>query len=87
DVLVYAARPGHRYGHAVLVADVARNRRGGVMVMVVEGNTPAREIHVVRNPLHPIRSPWFSLSSDDDVFVIAPFVFCPDELKTWKSLK
>ena len=80
DVFVYPARPGHKYGHAVLVADVARSSSGKVAVMCVEGNTPARETHIIRN-FNPLRNPWFILDEDDDSFLINCFHFGKDELR------
>lgn len=80
DVLVYPARPGHRYGHAILVVDVARNGSGRVAVMCAEGNTPAREKHILRN-LNPLRNPWFLLDEDDETIRISCFYFNKDELR------
>lgn len=67
DVLVYRSRQKGHYGHAILVADVARNKSGKLAILCVEGNTPAREAHMVRNP-NPFRNPWFVLDDDDEVF-------------------
>lgn len=79
DVLVYPARKGHRYGHAVLVADVATNRfDGSKALLCIEGNTPAREAHVVRNP-NPFNNPWFFPTSSP--YVISAFIFNQDELR------
>lgn len=47
DVLVYPARPGYKYGHSVIVVDVAKNKSGKVAIMCAEGNTPAGEKHIV----------------------------------------
>lgn len=80
DVFVYPARHGRKYGHAVIVADVARSKSGKVAVMCVEGNTPAREQHIVRN-LNPICNPWFFFDEDDTVFWIGPFHFNKNELR------
>ena len=86
DVFVYAAadRPGNQYGHAVMVVDVARNpRTGKKMLLLAEGNTPARNIHVMRNLRHPFRSPWFSLDENADKLRLSVFRFNPDELRGW----
>lgn len=80
DVLVYPARPGHKYGHAILVVDVARNKSGKVAIMCAEGNTPAREKHVVRN-LNPLRNPWFFLDEDDETIWISCFHYNKNELR------
>lgn len=80
DVLVYPARNGLKYGHAVIVVDVARNSSGQVAVMCAEGNTPAREKHIIRNP-HPLRNPWFILDEDSESIWISCFRFSKDELR------
>lgn len=80
DVLVYPARKGHRYGHAVIIVDVARNSSGKIAIMCAEGATPAREKHIVRN-LNPLRNPWFILDEDDKMIWISFFHFNKDELR------
>lgn len=81
DVFVYPARNGAKYGHAVMVADVARNKKTGeTAFMVVEGNTPARNIHLMRNFMHPF-SPWFYVDGDEKVIRISPFKYNSDEIR------
>lgn len=80
DVLVYPARTGRKYGHAVIVVDVARSRSGKVAIMCAEGNTPAREKHIIRNP-NAARNPWFYLSGDEQQIQISCFRFKKDELR------
>lgn len=84
DVFVYAAvdRPGHQpYGHAVMVVDVAENKRGKRAILLAEGNTPARDIHVMRNLLNPLRSPWIVLDEDASSFQLSVFRYKANELK------
>lgn len=84
DVFVYAAvdRPGnHKYGHAVMVVDVAVNRRGEKAFLLAEGNTPARNIHVMRNLKNPFRSPWFFADEDADIQLLSIFPYMSDELR------
>lgn len=84
DVFVYAAadRPGnHKYGHAVMVVDVAQNNHGKKAFLLAEGNTPARDIHVMRNFENPFRSPWFMLDEDADNLLLAVFHYKANELK------
>lgn len=81
DVLVYPARDGRQYGHAILVVDVAKNKAGKVAIMCAEGNTPAREIHIVRNATHPFRNPWFLLDVDERSIRVSVFHFEPEELR------
>ena len=79
DVLVYPSRKKGAYGHAMLVADVARTRDGKIAVLCVEGNTPAREAHLVRNP-NPFRNPWHTVTPGRDIWV-SGFHFHPKELR------
>lgn len=79
DVLVYPSRKKGRYGHAILVADVARNRKGKIAVLCVEGNTPARDAHVVRNP-NPLMSSWHILGEKDS-YQVSAFRFHHNELR------
>ena len=84
DVFVYAAadRPGNqKYGHAVMVVDVAQNKQGKKAFLLAEGNTPARDIHVMRNFKNPFRSPWFILDEDADNLLLAVFRYKANELK------
>ena len=84
DVFVYAAadRPGnHKYGHAVMVVDVAHDNHGRKAFLLAEGNTPARDIHVMRNLKNPFRSPWFMLDEDADDLLLAVFHYKASELR------
>lgn len=89
DVFVYAAgdhdleRKTHsKYGHAIMVVDVAVNRLTGSKVfMLAEGNTPARDIHVLRNFKNPLLSPWFSLDEDAESFFLSCFYYKNNELR------
>ena len=84
DLFVYAAvdRPGgHKYGHAVMVVDVAQNPQTGKKAfLLAEGNTPARSIHVMRNLENPFRSPWFILDDNADILLLSVFLFKSNEL-------
>ena len=84
DVFVYAAvdRPGnHKYGHAVMVVDVAQDKHGRKVFLLAEGNTPARDIHVMRNFTNYFRSPWFTLDEDADNLFFAVFHYKAKELR------
>ena len=80
DVFVYPARKGRKYGHAVIVVDVAKNESGKIAILCAEGNTPARSMHIVRNQ-NPFNNPWFFFDEDDEVFWIGPFRFNKNELR------
>lgn len=84
DVLVYAARPGRKLGHAVIVVDMAENMFGNKVFLVAESNTPARDKHVMRNFLNPAYSPWFTLNqkaAKDDYVMLLPFRFYGDNIR------
>ena len=84
DIFVYPHRNlagKDRLGHAVIVADMAVNKRTGKKIfLLIEGNTPARDIHVLRN-LNPFRNPWHYLSEDASTLQLNVFRFKSTDLK------
>lgn len=80
DVFNYPSRQKGRLGHAILVADVAKNDKGEIAVLCVEGNTPARDIHILRN-LHDNKSAWHIFKGDERKFKINNFEYNADELR------
>lgn len=86
DVWVYAAPKGKKYGHAIMVVDVAVNEKTGQKALLLaQGATPARNIHVMRNTKNLLRSPWFILDNDDEMFYPAPFTFKAENLRYFKD--
>ena len=81
DVFVYPARYGQKYGHAVMVVDVAANKNGKKAFLLAEGNTPARNIHIMRNFENPFRSPWFMLDEDAENLLLSVFHYKATDLK------
>ncbi len=66
DVFLYDAksRPSSQYGHAMMVADVAVHpATGRKAILLLEGSTPATNIHLVKNLADPSHSPWFILEN------------------------
>jgi hypothetical protein len=55
DVFIKGGFPGH----AVLVADVARDRSGRTAFLLVQSYMPAQEVHVLRYPADPALGPWY----------------------------
>ena len=85
DVLVYEADRNHSVGHAVLVVDVAVNPNDGrKAIMVAESSMPALSMHIVRDILHPVRSPWVSLDDENETVFISGFCFGKDDLRGWQ---
>ena len=81
DVFVYPARYGQKYGHAMMVVDVAVSKSGKKAFLLAEGNTPARNIHILRNFANPFRSPWFMLDEDADNLIFSVFHYKSTDLK------
>ena len=79
DVLVYPARSGMKYGHALIVVDVAK-KGTKVAIMCAEGNTPARDKHIVRN-LNLLNYPWFICDASENNLRISVFHFNKEELR------
>lgn len=63
DVYIESAR-GARYGHAVLVLDVAENARGERVFVIAQSYMPAQSIHVLINPAQSALSPWYRVPAD-----------------------
>lgn len=81
DVFVYPAN-GERYGHAVMVADVAQKPdTGEKAILLVEGYLPARSIHVMNNLADSTHSPWFLLDEGAESFAFSIFHFMVTDLK------
>ena len=62
DVFVEPAKGG-RYGHAVIVVDVAANASGARAFLLAQSYMPAQDIHVLVNPENP-KSPWYEATAD-----------------------
>jgi hypothetical protein len=58
DVFVQGGSPGH----AVMVVDVAENKKTGERIfMLAQSYMPAQEIHVLKNINESSRSPWYKV--------------------------
>ena len=55
DFFVQGGTPGH----LVMVADICENSRGEKMFLLMQGYTPAQQIHILNNP--NANTPWYSL--------------------------
>ena len=54
DVFIQGGFPGH----AVIVADVAQNKQGQRMFLLLQSYMPAQDIHLLKNPADS-KSPWY----------------------------
>ncbi len=66
-------------GHALIVIDVARKGKK-VAIMCAEDNTPAHELHIVRN-LNPLENPWFFFNGDESTLRVSVLHFGKNELR------
>ncbi|MBP5388186.1 MAG: hypothetical protein J6Y97_12475 [Prevotella sp.] len=86
DILVYTMydRENCNVGHAVMVVDVVQNDNGRKAIMLAEGNMPARDMHIMRDPSS--FSPWFKLSENNDDFIgTLKSMYNNDEVKYFRE--
>ena len=83
DVFIYPAK-GNKLGHVVMVSEVAKDSKGDIYFQVIQGFTPACELHVVKNNDVAGNTPWFKLDTNADVVKIDNFTFRKDQLRRWK---
>ena len=63
DVYIQAATGG-RFGHAVLIVDVADDTAGNRVFLIAQSYMPAQDIHVLRNPFDRAIGPWYRAPAD-----------------------
>lgn len=78
DVLIRGGFPGH----AVMVMDVALNRRGNKIYLLAQSYMPAQDIHVLKNPTGPEGNPWYEVS-DNQSITTPEWIFYPNQLRRW----
>lgn len=69
EVFIQAAGRG-RYGHVVIVMDVAQNKRGEQIFLLAQSYMPAQQIHILKNPSSSYPStlgPWYRFDSKSDL--------------------
>lgn len=77
DIFVEGGFPGH----AVMVADVAYSKTTDERIfLLLQGFTPAQDIHILINPLDSDLSPWYS-TSFDDILVTPDWEFSINHLR------
>ncbi len=54
-------------GHAMFVADMAVNKKGGKIYLLAQSYMPAQDIHVVKNPMNEELSPWYELDNSGEI--------------------
>lgn len=78
DVLIRGGFPGH----AVMVADIAVNKKGEKIFNLVQGYQPAQDIHLLVNPLKQEASPWYFIPQSDTIYT-PEWVFYKPQLRRW----
>jgi len=79
DVFIKPGFPGH----AMMVADVAINREGEKIFMLVQGYMPAQDIHIVKNLENEEISPWYKIPASGPL-VTPEWIFDVRQLKRWQ---
>ena len=60
DMLIKGGSPGH----IVMICDEIVNGNGEKLYLLFQGNTPAQNVHLVKNLEEPSISPWYKLEKD-----------------------
>lgn len=82
DIFVKEKTSESRYGHAVMIADMAVNTKTGeVIFMLIQGSTPAVHNYVVLNPDSKYGSPWFPLNFGSSFYSADDWTFSANQLK------
>lgn len=70
DMLIKGGSPGH----IVMIADELINENGEKLFLLLQGNTPAQSVHLVKNLENSNISPWYQLE-DDAVIPVSNYTF------------
>jgi hypothetical protein len=58
DVFIQTGQP---YGHAVIVVDCAKNKKGDKIFLLAQSYMPAQSIHILLDPEQEYKTAWFSV--------------------------
>jgi hypothetical protein len=78
DVLIKGGSPGH----AMLVMDVAIDKKGNKIYLLSQSYMPAQDIHLVINPANNLLSPWYS-ANELEMIQTPEWTFKTSQLKRW----
>ena len=78
DVFIKGGFPGH----AMIVVDVAVNKKGEKIFMLAQSYMPAQDIHIVKNPGNETLSPWYVLGEGATI-VTPEWKVRKDQLRSW----
>ena len=77
DVFIEGGFPGH----AVIVIDMAVNRKTGKkLFLIAQSYMPAQDIHVLKNPSNSKLSPWYELNFGETLYT-PEWTFSKNQLK------
>ena len=65
DMLIVGGFPGH----VIMIADITENENGERLFLLIQGNTPAQSIHLLKNLDDPTISPWYKLQLNSEISV------------------
>jgi len=81
DVFIKGGTPG-KYGHAVIVVDMAENEAGEKVFMLAQSYMPAQETQILKNTQDPGLSPWYRVNLNEPL-ITPEWPFELDQLKSW----
>ncbi|WP_299113313.1 DUF4846 domain-containing protein [uncultured Winogradskyella sp.] len=65
DMLIVGGFPGH----VIMIADITQNENDERMFLLIQGNTPAQSIHLLKNLDDSAISPWYKLQLNSEISV------------------
>lgn len=77
DIFIKGGFPGH----AMIVVDVAQNKKGEKLFMLAQSYMPAQDIHIVINPAKN-NSPWYEISGVEKI-ITPGWIFEKQSLREW----
>lgn len=65
DMLILGGSPGH----VIMIADIVEDTIGNRLFLLIQGNTPAQSIHLLKNLDDTSISPWYKLQINSEISV------------------
>jgi len=65
DMLIVGGSPGH----VVMIADVIENETGEKRFLLMQGNTPAQSVHLLKNLDNTTMTPWYELKLNSEITI------------------
>lgn len=82
DFLIKPGSPGH----SVFIVGRAKNASGRMIFLLAESFMPAQDIHIIKNPVNPLISPWYALDVKAPVTRTSRYLFKPTSIKRFYQL-